>query len=238
MHRALSLRQALIAIVLFGVAFGYVEAAVVVYLRSLSEPALARIDPAGNPNDLFPTLTLAQIKTYPELARALKIELGREAATLLMLAAIAIAVGKNRMESAAAFVIAFGVWDITFYAFLQLFIHWPPSLRTWDLLFLIPVPWSGPVLAPLIVSASMIVAGVYVLRREFLGRSLRPSIVHYLGVGAGALIIVLSFMWNYSLISAGGIPRRFPWPVFIIGEAIGLAAVIAAIRRQRVSTLV
>lgn len=229
MHRSLSLRQVLIAIVLFGVAFGYVEAAVVVYLRSLSEPALARIDPARNVNDLFPTLTLAQINTYPELARALKIELGREAATLLMLVAVAIAAGTNRVQSAAAFVTAFGVWDAAFYAFLRLFIHWPTSLRTWDLLFLVPVPWSGPVLAPLIVSASMIVAGVYVLWREFAGRPVRPSLFHWLGILVGGLVIILSFVWNYPHLIAGGVPRHFPWAIFVIGELIGLTAFCAAL---------
>lgn len=228
MRRSLSLRQVLIAIVLFGVAFGYVEAAVVVYLRSLSEPALVHIDPRRNPNDLFPTLTLAQIQSYPPLARALQIELGREAATLLMLAALAVAIGKTRVDSAAAFVTAFGVWDIAFYAFLRLFIHWPSSLLTWDLLFLLPVPWSGPVLAPLIVSASMIAAGVYVLRREFAGQPVRPSRVHWLGILIGGLVIVLSFAWNYPRLIAGGVPQHFPWAVFIIGELIGVTAFCAA----------
>lgn len=229
MRRSLSLRQVLIAIVLFGVAFGYVEAAVVVYLRSLSQPALVHVDPGRNPNDLFPTLTLAQIQNYPALARALEIELGREAATLLMLAAVAIAIGMTRVDSAAAFVTAFGVWDASFYAFLRLFIHWPPALLTWDLLFLLPVPWSGPVLAPLIVSASMIAAGVYVLQREFAGRPVRPSRVHWLGILIGGLVIILSFAWNYPRLIAGGVPHRFPWSIFVIGELIGLTAFCTAL---------
>lgn len=238
MRRPVSLRQVLIAIVLFGIAFGYVEAAVVVYLRELSQPALERADPAREPNDLFPTLTPSEIEEYPSLLHTLEIEIGREAATLLMLAAMAIAVAKNRTESAAAFVIAFGVWDIAFYGFLRLFIHWPPTLLTWDLLFLLPVPWSGPVLAPLIVSVSMIAAGVLVLHREFHLRPVRPSVAHYFGVAIGGLIIILAFTWNYSLLVAGGVPRHFPWPVFIIGEAVGLVSFAAALRRQRVSTLV
>lgn len=229
MRASLSLRQVLIAIILFGVAFGYVEAAVVVYLRNLSEPALAHVDPGRNPNDLFPTLTLAQIKTYPALARALEIELGREAATLLMLAAVAIAVGANRAQSAAAFVTAFGVWDAAFYAFLRLFIHWPPSLLTWDLLFILPVPWSGPVLAPLIVSASMIAAGVYVIHREFAGRPVRPSLLHWLGILVGGLVIILSFVWNYPHLIAGGVPHHFPWAVFVVGELIGLMSFCTAL---------
>src|SRR5260370_7926441 len=91
--------------------------------------------------------------------------MGREAATIVMLAAIALAGADNAGQWAAAFAIAFGTWDIAFYAFLKLLLDWPASLLTWDILFLIPIPWVGPVLAPVIVSASMIAAGLWHLRR-------------------------------------------------------------------------
>ncbi|MGH9435175.1 MAG: hypothetical protein ACRD06_04145, partial [Terriglobia bacterium] len=230
MHKPGTLRQTLLALLIFGAAFGYVEAAVVVYLRELTQPAIHHIRPSQSASDLFPILTPAELGLYPNLIHTLKIELGREAATLLMLAAVALAIGKGRTESAAAFVMAFGVWDIAFYSFLRLFIHWPASLLTWDLLFLLPVPWAGPVLAPVIVSLSMILAGSLVLWRESRDRPVSLASLHWLGVLVGGFIIVLSFTWNFRGLIAGGIPLHFNWPLFAIGEALGLGAFFAALR--------
>src|SRR5689334_11254943 len=159
-------QQTVLSLFLFGVAFGYLEAAVVSYLRTIHAPTVQRFYPGRSPGDLFPLLTLEQTRTIaPEQMRTIAIEVGREAATLIMLAAIALAVCRNSGEWAAAFAIAFGVWDILFYLFLKVLLDWPASLATWDILFLIPVPWVGPVLAPVIVSVSMIAAGIWHLRR-------------------------------------------------------------------------
>jgi hypothetical protein len=154
-------KRTVLALLLFGIAFGYLEAAVVTYLRALHEPARQRVDPGRSPAELFPLLTLEQLHAAgPEQQRTLFTEIGREAATIIMLAAIALAIARNAGEWAAAFVITFGAWDLTFYIFLKVRIGWPASLYTLDILFLIPVPWVGPVLAPLLVSAAMIGAGV------------------------------------------------------------------------------
>jgi len=143
---------------------------VVSYLRLLHEPARLRFYPTRPPAELFPLLTLDQLRAAgPQQMQTLATEIGREAATLVMLAAIALAVARNAGEWAAAFVVAFGVWDVTFYLFLKLLLDWPSSLLTWDILFLFPVPWVGPVLAPVMVSLAMIVAGVWHLRREARG---------------------------------------------------------------------
>src|SRR5206468_746926 len=96
-------------------------------------------------------------------------------------------------EWAAAFVITFGTWDITFYIFLKLLLDWPASLFTWDILFLIPVPWIGPVLAPVLVSAVMIAAGVWHLRGKAQGTPVRIGAAHWSGIMAGAAVIVISF---------------------------------------------
>lgn len=156
-------RKPIVALVLFGVAFGYLEAAVVSYLRVLHESARQRFypnrAPERQPDDLFPLLTLEQVRTSGE-SQTLAIEVGREAATMLMLAAVALAATSDLGRWGAAFVIAFGVWDATFYLFLKLLLGWPASLLTWDILFLIPVPWVAPVLAPVLVSAAMIAGGV------------------------------------------------------------------------------
>jgi hypothetical protein len=234
MRKSTSLNRAVLTLLLFGVSFGYVEAAVVVYLRGLSQAAVERVYPAHSQLDLFPLLTPAELQeaTHPALWWTLKIELGREAATILMLAAIGLAVGRNGAESAAAFVMAFGIWDIAFYGFLKVLIHWPVSLLAWDLLFLVPVPWAGPVLAPLIVSLSMIVAGFLTLRRAWNEQSVSLNGIHWLGVLLGGFIIVLSFAWGFPGLLAGGVPHDFRWLTFSLGEAIGLGAFLHAFVRK------
>ena len=163
------MRRILTALFVFGITFGYVEAAVVVYLRSIYEPLRQSISPRPA-HDLFPLITLPQLRAAgAENVSHFVTELAREAATILMLAAIALAVASSFQQWAAAFLIAFGVWDISFYLFLKVLIDWPASLLTWDLLFLIPVPWASPVIAPVIVSLSMIGCGLAALsgrRRE------------------------------------------------------------------------
>src|ERR1700730_18650449 len=160
------LQRTATALLLFGTAFGYLEAAVVSYLRFLHEPVRQRFYPDRAPGDLFPLLTRREAATDLQQRRIALIETGREAATIVMLAGIALAIATDAGQWAAAFVIAFGTWDITFYVFLKMLLDWPASLFTWDILFIIPVPWVGPVLAPVLVSAAMIGAGVWHLWRE------------------------------------------------------------------------
>ena len=191
------LLRVLAALVVFGIAFGYVEAAVVVYLRGLCEPLRAQFV-AGQPHDeLFPLLTLDQLRAAgPGATHLLTVEVGRELATLVMLAAAGLAVGRSFAGWLAGFLVAFGVWDIFYYAFLKLLVDWPSSLGTWDILFLIPVPWVGPVIAPVIVSVSMIVGGVAVLCRESLGRPVRFRGVHWAAICGGGLLIVAACCWD------------------------------------------
>lgn len=234
MRKPLHLKRAVLAIVFFGVAFGYVEAAVVVYLRELSRPAVVRIHPSQTAVDLFPLLPPAALKASvnPPLWKILKIELGREAATLVMLAALALVIGETSTDTVAAFLLAFGIWDIAFYGFLKIFLGWPASLLTWDLLFLVPVPWAGPVLAPVIVSVTMIVTGYLTLRRSAGDRPLRLRNLHWLGILAGGAIIVLSFTWNFRRLLDGGTPHHFNWILFAFGEAIGVGAFLQAFCKQ------
>src|SRR5580704_8657223 len=223
------MRRAVAALFLFGISFGYLEAAVVVYLRVIYDPIRQRIHPERHPNDLFPMITPRQLADAgPENPRRLAIELGREAATMVMLAAFALAIARNLHEWFAAFAIAFGVWDISFYAFLKLLIHWPDSLSSWDILFLIPLPWVGPVWAPILVSLTMIVCGVVSLR---LG-GLRGRPIHWFGVLAGALTIVLAFVWDFRNTTAGGMPNSFNWQMLLAGEALGVSGFIAAVRNR------
>jgi hypothetical protein len=221
------MRRIIAALFLFGISFGYVEAAVVVYLRAIYNPIRARLHPERDPSDLFPLITPQQLaETGPDNTRRLLIEVGREAATMIMLGSVALAVARNLHEWIAAFAITFGVWDIAFYAFLKLMIHWPESLSTWDILFLIPLPWVGPVWAPVLVAFTMIACGLISLRAG----GIRGRLVHWAGVLAGAVVIIVAFVWDFRNTSSGGIPNPFNWPLFLFGELIGLSAFLAAVR--------
>lgn len=224
-----SWKRTVAGLLLFGTSFGYLEAAVVSYLRALHEPVVQRIYPGRAPGDLFPLLTLDQIQSAaPVQMKTLAIEIGREAATITMLAAIALVCARNAGQWAAAFVVAFGVWDITFYLFLKVLLAWPASMFTWDILFLVPVPWVGPVLAPVLVSVAMVTAGIWHLRRDILGDHVRIGALHWAGLMAGAVVIVVSFAMDYRNIMAGGMPHPFQWGVFSVGMVLGVGSYVAA----------
>jgi hypothetical protein len=226
------LSRTLAVLLLFGVSFGYVEATVVVYLGKLYEPLALQLDPKRRPGDRFPLITHEQLEaTDSAHLRLLKTEVIREAATMVMLASIGLAVAWNFNTWVAGFVIAFGVWDIFYYVFLKVLIDWPRSLLEWDLLFLIPLPWVSPVLAPVVVSLSMIVAGTLLLWLEWADRPVRIGWQHWSTIVLGGLIIIVAFCWDYRQVMAGGIPNPFQWSIFLIGEAIGLAGFALALNR-------
>jgi hypothetical protein len=222
--------QMMSGLVLFAVAFGYVEAAVVAYLRAIYMPLRVRFYP-GSASELFPLLSLDQLHLLgPEHLLRLNIELGRELATLLMLAGVALAATRRPREWFAAFVLCFGIWDIAFYAFLKALLSWPESIWTWDILFLLPVPWVGPVLAPVLVSISMIAAGVVVLWREHDARPIAIRGAQWASIVAAGLIILAAFMADFRNTASGGNPNAFHWGVFWAGEILGMGAVLSALR--------
>jgi len=224
-------RQAM-AILLFGIAFGYVEAAVVAYLRPQFYSAREKFLSRDSRDELFPLLSLPQVTAAgPEMVRLVGTEVVREAATLVMLGAVAAAVGSDFPQALAFFLLAFGAWDIAYYVFLKVLIDWPRSLLTWDILFLIPVPWSGPVLAPCAVALTMMGTAFVYLRREGNGHAVRFQALDWLGAGAGTLIILATFTLDWRNIMAGGIPGGFNWPLFALGELVWAATFIHWLRR-------
>jgi hypothetical protein len=218
---------------LFGIGFGFVEAAVVVDLRAILGPTVGRI--AGRSSDeLFPMIPFDRLaKDDPTAARLMGVEVLREAATLVMLAGVGLAAGRTAIGRFSAFIIGFGVWDLTYYLFLKLLIGWPTTVWTWDVLFLIPVPWAAPVLAPALVATTMILAGSIVIVEEAAGRPFRVSRWDWLAIVAGGLVLIAAFCWDWRNIAAGGMPNPFPWPLFFIGEAIGLGGFLHAWRVSR-----
>ena len=193
----------------FAVAMAAVESAVVVYLRALH---------TGDA-----PLSVLQ---YQLPGRLLGIEVGREAATLVMLITVAALAGASAWEGLLYFALAFGLWDIFYYVWLWVFIGWPPSLGTWDILFLIPVPWLGPVLAPVIVSCCLVGGSLWLLRHP----GLRLPRQAWLLASVGAGLILLSFMidYRYGLVRAE--PPRFRWELFLSGVLIGVIGIVGPAR--------
>jgi hypothetical protein len=224
------LTRVLVALVVFGAAFGYVEASVVVYLREILRP-VRQEQLAGVPHDeVFPLLSPEQLQAGGEgPVRALLTELGRELATLLILTAVAALPARSFREWLAAFMIAFGVWDVFYYVFLRLLLGWPESLWTWDVLFLWPTIWAGPVIAPLLVAASMIAAGTDILWRESRDRPVRFAWFDGVLILGGALIIIVAFCWDWRHTSAGGWPNPFNWPLFGLGMGVGATGFVHAL---------
>ena len=146
-------RATLVISCCFGMAFGFVEAAVVVYLRAavglLPGYGGSLADVAGLSADIF-----QQTQILDELPRSLlAVELVRETATMLMLVTVTLLAVKTTRERCAIFLWTFAVWDISYYLGLWATVRWPPSLTTADVLFLIPVPWFAQVWFPILVSA-------------------------------------------------------------------------------------
>lgn len=198
---------------LFGIAFGYLEGAVVVYLRALYYPG----------GFAFPL-------ALPD-TRIVLVELGREAATLLMLLGVAMVAGRNAWERFGVFALLFGVWDLAFYAALWVVLGWPASLMTWDVLFLVPLVWAGPVLSAVLVAGSLVAAGLMILKRA--DRGVFPRARWWVwGLAFLSLVCLLTaFMANHAGIEAQRVPVSFPWPLHLAGMTLGWLAFAASWRR-------
>ena len=223
---AVSFRQGILALLVFGISFGFIEAAIVVYLRALTAPYREAAGLAKN--ELFPVLTPRKVHVPEEVIQIWKAERLREAATLTLLWSAGMAMGRTGTARFAVFLVAFGLWDIFFYAGLRLLINWPDSLMTPDLLFLLPVPWWGPVLAPLLAASVMVAGGSLYLWRPF-----RVRAWHWAGILAGSAVMIAAFCWDAQLLLDGEVPRVFVWPIYLAGLGMTLASTAAAWRTGR-----
>lgn len=161
-------KNTILTVIIFAVAFAFMESAVVVYLRHLlgaSQPAIDKDEVLL----LLPGIAFLEPKTAFDIianSRLLNVELIREASTLIMLATVALLAARNIKEGFAYFFLAFGIWDIFYYVFLKLTIDWPKSFFDLDTFFLLPVPWIGPVFVPVIISLTMIGLSLIYLKRR------------------------------------------------------------------------
>ena len=224
----------------FAVAMGFLEAIVVVYMRQIYYPS--GFD--------FPLSMLS-----PEM---LSVEWIREIATIVMLAAIGIIAGKNNLQRLLYFLFSFAIWDIFYYVALRLLLDWPASLLTWDILFLIPVPWIGPVLAPVICSLTMIFMALSLTGHQEKGYDVRIKLYEWVLIYLGAFIIFCTYIWDYSvIIIRSGIltgsrtpsgaeqfwqmitqyePQYYNWIIFGTGEILILISMILILTRIKLKT--
>ena len=201
-------------LITFAVAMAYVESAVVVYLRTIYYP-----QGFGFPLVLLPPGMVA-------------IEMGREVATLVMLLGVAMLASADRWDGILVFCVGFGVWDIAYYIWLWVFLRWPPSLLTWDVLFLLPVPWIGPVVAPVIVSVVLVGGALLLLRKRARGEPIGfPLSLRMLAL-AGGVLVLGSFMLDFQVVLRQMEPPPFRWGLFGTGVALAVAALVLALGRK------
>ena len=217
-------------LLLFSIAMAFLESAVVIYIREL-------LYPDGFD---FPLATMDSSLALTEILR--------EAATIIMLVGAGVIAGKTFYQRFAWFIFCFAVWDIFYYIFLKLLIGWPSSLFEWDVLFLIPVTWTGPVITPLIVAILMIVLAMVIV--IFSGKGIDTGInrSEWILLISGAIVLIISFAWDYSGfilnyyslselwnipdrdvffdLSIKYVPRKFNYYIYIPGVFIITAVIV------------
>jgi hypothetical protein len=211
-------------LIIFAISMGFLEAIVVVYIRELYYPDGFR----------FP------LKELPP--RLIMIEWVREISTLLMLGSVAWLTGKNFVKRLSAFLFLFGIWDILYYIGLKIFIGWPETLLTWDILFLIPVTWVGPVLAPVLCSLLMIAMAFLFDYRQMNNNLQKLEVKELALLFSGAALIYFTFTVDFGMMLINGNflkyfftlpenpefleiltswePSTFNWGIFTIGIVI------------------
>jgi hypothetical protein len=195
----------IISVGIFAIAMAYLESAVVVYLR-----AMYGIE------DL-----LRDINLKPDIYTL--IEIGRESATIIMLVIISLIAGSSRQKKMGYFFFSFGVWDIFYYIWLYVFIQWPTSLLDWDILFLIPLPWWGPVIAPILISILLIFIGHLLIRDV----NFKITTFDWVAIGLSICVLLYTFTEDSIKLILSGKgeltevrPTTFNWILFLIAFAV------------------
>lgn len=227
MINTISLKKLYLYVGLFAIAMGLLEAAVVVYLRELSFP-----NGFG-----FPLKTIGH-----NLA---KVELWREVATIVMLITVGYVAGHNKNTRFGWFLYSFALWDIFYYVFLKLFIQWPESIATWDVLFLLPVMWIGPVWAPVLLSLIMIGFTV-IINQINKDQNRKIGKTNWTLLIVGSITCITSFCIDFIQFSYKTkpdmhwmdlmniqksfsqiyIPQHFPYILFLLGTSLVVAAIV------------
>jgi len=222
-------------VVVFAIAFAWVESAVVVYLRKIyfdggfSFPLVIKWEDGKHVIDPL-----------------VRIEFGREIATIIVLAAVGrlAGTGKKGLQKFCFFMVAFGIWDIFYYIWLYVMVGWPVNLLTWDLLFYVPLPWVGPVITPLLIASTMVTAGSLIVYYDQKGYAIRwqwSDLVIELGCG---LLMIVAFCWDWRNIlqvpgdvARSGIPNPFAWWLFLPAYLISIVYFAVKLRQMLLTGL-
>jgi hypothetical protein len=192
------MKEKIAFLVIFAAAMAFVEAAVVVYLRDLL---------GGGP--IFPMKFLS--------AKQLAVEIGREGATVVMLLCVASLPFRGGARRMGAFLLAFAAWDVFYYLWLRVTIGWPAGIADWDVLFLIPLPWVGPVWSVLLICAGMLAFSVSFLRTPE-DAPFAPGLSGWTTGVAGSLAVIATYILEWRKIGYGaGIPEAFSFLPFLLG---------------------
>jgi hypothetical protein len=223
---AMSEKKRWILVVLYAIAMAWVESAAVLYLRVIN----GRIQPY-------------QVNPLPMLSSSLPlgpVEMVREAATLVMLITIGWLAGRSSRARLGYFVIAFGFWDIFYYVFLRVVTGWPASFMDWDVLFLLPLPWWGPVLAPVLISMLLVLGGTLLVYFNQSGMRLMPKRPANLICTCGVLLSLYVFMADTLAAVTRGrqavvdtLPASFNWLLFLPALVLMAAPILDLIRQWR-----
>ncbi|HEY1044819.1 MAG TPA: hypothetical protein VGF79_00175 [Bacteroidia bacterium] len=175
-------------VIIFSIAMAFLESAVVIYLRELYYP-----EGFG-----FPLKSMDKTLMLTELLR--------ELATIIMLISIGYLSSQNKRERFAIFLLSFAVWDIFYYVFLKALLNWPLGLNDWDILFLLPLPWYGPVWAPVLISIMMILYAMLLLNSLKTGFPFKHHIRDIIMISLGTTMVLYSMMEDAIMMNMHGMP--------------------------------
>ena len=139
------------------------------------------------------------------------------------------------------------MWDIFYYVFLKIICGWPHSLFDWDVLFLLPLPWWGPVLAPVLISLLLILWGTFASQFE---RNQQPALSNWRAWVlnfAGVALALYVFMADAIAAAQRGLdairtvlPEKFNWLLFNLALLLMAAPVLQIgwqmLRRQQMKS--
>lgn len=221
---------------LFAISMGFFEASVVIYLREIYYPT----------GFSFPLQSIEYDIAVTEILR--------EAFSLLMIVSVAILAGKNVLQRFGFFLIIFAVWDIIYYVVLKLILHWPESVFTYDVLFLIPVTWTGPVIAPVINSVTMLVLGLILVRSVNSKEKAVVRPVSWVLLIVGSVFVLIAYMKDFVAYmteaftlwqvfiqqnnpqvlerATSFVPDNFSWLLFLAGVVMHIVAVFLTARHN------
>ena len=212
MDSGTNLIKRLVTVVVFAIAFAYIEATVVVYLRAIFY------------TEGF-TFPIADLREMTGFGRFMLTEVGREVATLVLMFTAALLIAESFRKRLAYVMIIFAVWDIFYYVWLKVQLDWPASIMDWDVLFLMPAVWAGPVLAPIVTSLTMCLIAAVLLS----DRNVKLTLPSKIGFIISILMIVLSFCIAGRGISQPDYKSLFSWPIFCAWHALIIVLFIRCI---------